>query len=276
MERIGRSWRLVAASWGVLRRDRELMLYPVISGSATLIVTVLLVFPVITSGRLADDGSSLTIADLVLLFAAYLLGYVITIFFNAALVGAASIRLQGGDPTLGDGLRIAFARLPAILGWALIAATVGMVLRAVAERGGVLGALASSIVGLAWNLVTFLVVPVLVVEDVGPIEAARRSATLLRRTWGEQIAGNVGVGLVFGLAMVAVVIGGVALATALASIEPWLGIGAAALGVLTVVVLAVLASALGTVFSAALYRFAVTGDAGAFGESTLRGAFRQR
>ena len=102
-------------------------------------------------------------------------------FCNTALVGAALIRLRGGDPTVADGFRIAASRVGPILGYALIAATVGMVLRAISERSGFLGRLVVSLVGFAWNLATFLVVPVLVVEDVGPIEAVQRSASYLGR-----------------------------------------------------------------------------------------------
>lgn len=277
MDRIGRSWRLVRASWGVLRQDKELVAYPVISSLVALVAAAVLVLPIVLSGRLTEDGSSLTLVDLVLLFLWYVLTYAITIFFNAALVGAADIRLRGGDPTFADGLRIAVSRLPAILGWAVIAATVGMILRSIAERGGVLGALAASVAGFAWNLVTFLVVPVLVVEGVGPIEAARRSGSLLRRTWGEQIAGNVSVGLVFGIAMIGVaVVGGLA-AAFLAGVSVELGVVAAVALVIGLVVLGVLAGTLGTIFSAALYRYAATGTAGpAFDEETLRATFRQR
>ncbi len=98
-------------------------------------------------------------------------------FCNTALVGAALIRLRGGDPTVADGFRIAASRVGPILGYAFIAATVGMVLRAISERSGFLGRLVVSLVGFAWNLATFLAVPVLVVEDVGPIEAVQRSAS---------------------------------------------------------------------------------------------------
>jgi hypothetical protein len=278
MGRIGRSWGLVRASWGVLRRDVELTLYPVISCLMALLASAVLLVPVAAGAWGADgDVTSLDPLGYAALFVWYVVCYGITIFFNAALVGAADIRLRGGDPTLSDGMRIALSRLPAIIGWALISATVGMVLRAVAERGGVLGAIAASVAGLAWNLITFLVVPVLVIEGVGPLEAARRSGTLLRRTWGEQVIGNVGVGLVFGLLIAGVVAGGVVIAAALASVAPVLGMLALAAIVAAVVVLGVLASTLGTIFSAALYRYAASGQVGGgFAEDTLRSAFRTR
>ena len=135
----------------------------------------------------------------VLAFLFYVVSYTVIFFCNTALVGAAMIRLEGGDPTLRDGFRIAFDRLPQIIGYALIAATVGMILRWISERAGIVGQIIIGIIGFAWNIATFLVVPVLAVEKVGPIEAIKRSAGLLRRTWGEQLVGNAGIGIVFGL-----------------------------------------------------------------------------
>ena len=127
-------------------------------------------------------------------------------FANTALVGAAMIRLQGGDPTLADGVRIASKNFLNILGYALIAATVGMILDRIREAKGnsfwnIISRWLVSIMGVAWNIATFLVVPVLAVEGVGPIEAIKRSGSLLKKTWGEQIAGNFGLGAIFGLAV---------------------------------------------------------------------------
>src|SRR5690606_12092796 len=140
-------------------------------------------------------------------FLFYLCQYFVIFFFNTALVGAAMIRLEGGDPTVSDGLRIARERMGAILGYAAIAATVGLVLRALEERAGFLGRIVIGLIGLAWTLATFLVVPVLVSQNVGPVEALKESVRLLKRSWGENLAGNVGIGLAFGLitAVVAIV-----------------------------------------------------------------------
>ena len=119
------------------------------------------------------------------------------------------IRLRGGDPTVGDGFRIAAQHFGTILSYALISATVGMILRWLSERGKGLGRIVSGIAGMAWNLATYLVVPVLVLEDVGPWQAIQRSAALLKKTWGEQIAGNLSVGLIFGLLTIVVILLGI-------------------------------------------------------------------
>jgi hypothetical protein len=193
------------------------------------------------------------------------------------LVGAAMIRLDGGDPTLGDGLRIAFSRLPKIIVYAVIAATVGMILRWISERAGIVGQIVGGIIGFAWSVATFLVVPVLVVENVGPFEAIKRSTGYLKRTWGEQIIGNVGIGLVFGVLIMLVIFAGGALAFFLFQASVMLGlIGVVAL-ILLVGVLALIGSALGGIFTASVYRYATKGDGGSmFNNEVLAAAFRQK
>lgn len=278
MERIRRSWSLVKASWGVLRADRELLLYPVASGIVTLVALALVLMIWFGSGgfgRLEDEAWS--IVDIVLLFIAYFVINTVVIFFNSALVAAANIRLQGGDPTLSDGFRIAFSHLPAILGWAAIAATVGILLQALRERGGAVGAIVSLIGTVAWSLITFLVVPILVVEGVGPIEAMKRSAALLRKTWGEQVVGSFSIGLVVGLAMAGLIVLGGAVTYLLFTAVAALGILAAVVLVIAVVLLALIGSALSGIFNIALYRYAVGEQSDEFFPAeTLAGAFRAK
>lgn len=279
MDRIRRSWQLVGSSWSVLRADKELLLYPVASGIVSFIALAVLFLIWLGSGGFdrLDDGSFGGILDLVLLFIVYFVTSVIVIFFNSALVAAANIRLEGGDPTLSDGFRIAFSHIGAILGWAAIAATVGVVLQALRERGGAAGAVVSLIGNMAWSVITFLVVPILVVEGVGPIEAIKRSASLLRKTWGEQIVGNFSIGLVIGLAFLGVLILGGIVTVVLFSIAPVLGILAGAALVAGLIILALIGSALSGIFNVALYRYAVGEDSSQFfPQETLSGAFRQK
>jgi hypothetical protein len=278
MERIRRSWELLKASWSVVRADKELVAYPIFSAIAGIVAAVLFVGAwLVTDGLDRAEGETLGLLDVVILFVFYLVGSAIVIFFNAALIAAANIRLEGGDPSLGDGFRVALSRLPAIIAWAAITATVGLVLRAIAERGGAIGTVVSIIGGMAWGLVTFLVVPVLVVEGVGPVEALKRSAGLLRTTWGEQIVGNFSIGLILGLAFLAVAVVGGVLVAVLAGVATVLGVGAAVLLVAALIVIALVGTALSGVFNIALYRYAVGKDTGGyFPQSTLAGAFRSR
>ena len=275
-DRISRSWTLVKASAAVLRSDKELLLFPVISAVATLLVAATFMVPVF--GLRLFEGGEIGPLGAVVGFLFYLCQYFVIFFFNTALVGAAMIRLEGGDPTVSDGLRIARSKIGVILGYAAIAATVGLILKALEERAGAIGRIVVGLVGVAWTLATFLVVPVLVARDVGPLDAVKQSVELLKRTWGENIAGNVGIGLAFGLLTVAVVLAVVALVVGAAFVGgAKLAILVGIVGALAIAFVAVLQAALSGIYSAALYRYAVDGQAPAgFGAGQLENAFRPK
>ena len=278
-ERLSRSWQLVKASSAVLKQDKELLLFPLISSISTLLVLACFAVPVIGLGALdgltgRGDGVISTAAYLIA-FLFYLSQYFVIFFFNAALVGAAMIRLDGGNPTLGDGLRIASSKAGSILGYAFIAATVGMILRAIQERVGFLGKIIVGILGAGWTLATYMVVPVLVTRDVGPVDAVKESAMLLKKTWGENIAGQAGLGLAFGLIQFGIIIGGILLVVGAAMTQNMpLTILTAALVVVAVLVTALIHAALAGIYSAALYRYASGGeDTAGFNTAVLRQAF---
>jgi hypothetical protein len=104
------------------------------------------------------------------------------------------IRFKGGDPTLVDGFRAAAARLPQIAGWALVAATVWLWLRVIESRSERVGEIVAGLLGMTWSAVPYFVVPVIVIERTGPVDAFRRPVSILRRTWGEALSANFGVG----------------------------------------------------------------------------------
>ena len=277
MGKFSNSWRLVQASWSVLKADKELIIFPVISAIAAAIVTLLFAVPLWVSGffdRL-DEGGSSQVLGFAVLFVFYLVLYTVINFCNAALVGAAMIRLRGGDPTAADGFQIAASHLRPIVGYAIIGATIGVILQIIRDKTDFLGDLFAGLANAAWGVMTFLVVPVLVVEDVGPIDALKRSPSLLKKTWGEQIIGNTGIGLVIGLIVVAAVLVGAAL----------IAIGSAIGGVVLAVLLAVpvvlavaaiiaVGASLKGIYTAALYRYASEGDSGTFfSEDLIRNAF---
>jgi hypothetical protein len=277
--KIQNSWKLIQASWAVLRADKELIVFPIVSTIGVLIVTATFAFPMLVAGFFDSllDGKA-DVFGYIVGFAFYVVQYTVIIFANSALVGAAMIRLEGGDPTVGDGFRIATKNLGSILGYALISATVGMILRWLSERGKLLGRLAASIGGMAWNLATYLVVPVLVVEGVGPLEAVKRSGSLLKKTWGEQIAGNFGIGAVFGLLFILVIL--LAVPVFLLVIPTGslaLIVSAIVVFVFVFVLLGLISSTLNGIYVAAVYRYAAEGESGGFFSSEMvSGAFKPR
>ena len=277
MGRFSRSWALIKASAGVLRADSELLVFPLLSSVASMLVVASFVAPLLmfsdpAMGQVGEQG--ITPLGALWLFGFYLCQYFVIFFFNSALVGAAMIRLDGGDPTLSDGLRIAWSRIGAIFGYAMIAATVGVILRAVQERAGWIGRWVVGLLGVAWTVVSFLVVPVLVSQNIGPIDAVKRSAQLLKQSWGENLIGNGGIGLLGGLLTVLVVLVGGSLAVfALISKQVGLGITLAVLTVVAALLLGLIQAALSGIYSAALYRYAEGGDAPGFDRALLQQAF---
>jgi hypothetical protein len=211
-------------------------------------------------------------------FLFYVVQYFVIIFANTALVGAAMIRLEGGDPTVKDGFKIAFERIGVILQYALISATVGMILRFLSERGKRLGRIISSLGGMAWNLATFLVVPVLVVENVGPMEAVKRSANYLKKTWGEQIAGNFSVGVIFGLISFLIVLIAIPVMFLVISTESVaLIVIAVVVFVLAFIIVGLINSTLSGIYIAAVYRYAAEGETGGFFDAEMvQGAFKPK
>jgi hypothetical protein len=279
MYRIKRSWKLMKASIEVLKLDKELLLFPLISSIAMIIIMLTFLIPTLIGGILDNIlDAGMPVFGYFVLFLFYLVQYTVVYFNSTALVGAAIIRLRGGDPTVRDGYKIAGQRILPILGWALISATVGLILKMLSnksdERRRGIGGLIASILGATWNVLTFLVVPVLAVEGLGPIEAIKRSWELLKRSWGEQISGTLSIGLIFTLIGIAggmlLLDIGVALAFWLESATPVIIFGA--LLFLFIVVISLLSSTLSGIFSAAVYAYAADGQVGLFDESLIREA----
>ena len=260
--RFSRSLELAKASFAVVRADKELMLLPVMSVFALIVIVLSLAVPVAVLGGFSTEAAQSEPLAMLGALIFYVVTYFVALFFNAALVGAAMIRMDGGNPTLGDGLRIAWARKGRILGYALIAATVGLILRAIEERVGWLGSLVVKLIGVAWAVATFLVVPVLVTRDVGPVGAVKESAELLRSTWGENLIGNFGLGLVFMLVYFAWIALGIG-AVVIASNTGYVALIAAVVlvGVVGLLAISALQATMQGVYAAALYRHATRPEA---------------
>jgi len=275
--RFSRSLELARASWSVVSADKELLLFPVLSVCALLLILGSLAVPVLALGRFTPEsvGEGAWLGA----FVFYVLAYFIALFFNTALVGAAMIRMDGGNPTLLDGLSIAWARVGRIFAYAVIAATVGLFLRALEERVGWFGRIVVKLIGVAWALATFLVVPVLVSREVGPVDAVKESASLLRETWGENLIGNVGLSLVFGAAYFALfLVGGALVWFGAATQLPVLVATILLACVIAFLVLATLHSTMQGVYSAALYRYATANGAATpgFDNDLMALAFKQK
>lgn len=272
------SWSLIKSSAKVLEADRELLIFPILSGISMLLLSAVFFVPMLLVGyfgRVSDQG--LQIVDYLILFLFYLLQYLVIFFCNTALVGAAMIRIRGGDPTVRDGLKIAFDRFEAIFFYSLIASTVGMLLSFIKERGNNASKVITSIFGFVWNVATFLVVPVLAVEDVGPIEAIKRSVSYLKKTWGEQLVGSFSISAVFQLVTVLIIAAAVIFVVLLinANAQAWIYVAVGAVTILLILAIALVNTTLKGIYTAAVYQYASTGDAGSYFETeAVQNAFR--
>lgn len=276
MGRFAHTWELFKASWGVLRQDKELVLLPVLSLVAGLLVVAVFAVPFLAVNddvTSASGEAGLEPMGWVILAVAGIVMAVVTVFFTGALVAGAHQRLTGGDPTVGSALGTAMERFTGLVSWAVVNATVGF-LFAQLERFGLVGQIVRRILDVAWALVTFLTIPIVVIEGVGPIAALKRSAELFKRTWGENVIAQFGFGLIGVVAMLPGLLVGGALAASGTSALVVLGV---AVMVLSVLAVSVVVSALSGIFRTALYLYAATGQVvPAFGGTDLANAFRPK
>jgi hypothetical protein len=278
-ERLSNSFALARSSWQVLRTDKQLVVFPILSGIASVLVTASFLLPFLINQDLLDNlqkNAQWVLA--VGAFAFYFCSYFVIIFFNAALISCALMRFNGRAPTLGDGLRAAGLRLPQILAWALVSASVGMILKLIENANERVGAFISSILGTVWTVLTYFVVPVLVVEKVGPMEAIKRSTAILKRTWGEALVGRFGLGLfVLLLAIPGILLLFIGVALVGGGQPVALGLAVIALAVLYFLGVAAIGTALQGIFVSALYQYASQGEVPVgFDAATMRGAFGRK
>ncbi len=262
--------------WRVLKEDKSLLVFPLISGICCLLLLASFAIPLYLTGAWqppAHDAAPLQQAIYYgTLFSFYFCNYFIVVFFNAAIVACAAIRMGGGNPTVGDGLRAAVSRLPVIFGWAVVSASVGLILRVIEDRSDKVGQIVAGLLGMAWTVISFLVVPILVIENKGPIAALQDSTALLKKTWGEQLVSNFSFGGIFFLLAVpafALIFLGFYVGGAIA------GIACVVLAAIYLILLALIQSALQAIFQTALYLYARDGQVPAgFRSEVLEGALR--
>jgi Family of unknown function (DUF6159) len=275
MGRLSNTLDLAKVSWAVLKKDRELLVIPVLSFVSAIVVLAALMIPAIalidTSGT-GEDGSGGPALAIIGIIAALALS-IISVFFNGALVAGAHERLTGGDPTVSSAMRRAMSRIGGLLPWAMLTGSVGLVLQALRERAGLLGRFVIGLVGMAWEVATFLVVPAIIIDEHGAVDGLKRSGALLKDTWGENIAARVGFGLLGFIAIIPAVIL-VAIMGSLGGVALVVGI---VIAVAYIALVVVVLTALNAIFQTALYLYATSGTVPTgFENSNLRNSFSRR
>lgn len=270
LTRISNGWELAKLSFATINKNRSLLLFPIISLFS--LVVVLATFAGGTfflagdkiEAMLEDDQSG-RMWGYGIVFLYYLINYFVIVFFNAALIHCAVKTLNDEETSVSDGISFAFSKVDKILGWSVLSATVGTLLQILHDAGKI-GQFVASLIGIAWSILTFFVVPVLIYEDKGVIESVKESGRLIKAKWGESLAANVS----FGFFHFAGILLAIAVGIMLASVNLALGIVA---GVAIALFVSTLISAAQTVFVAAVYNHVTGGPIGNFDGDTLDSVF---
>jgi hypothetical protein len=274
MNSFNRSFGLVKESFNVLKKDKEIMLFPIISG---VVGIALLGFLLVSMLSTSLPGDTSNVTSYLLLFIYYLASYFTVIFFNTGLVTCANIRMNGGDPKFSDGMNNAMKNVGKIFVWALISATVGIILRRLSERSGLVGRIILGLIGMAWSLLTFFVVPIMIFENASVTDSIKKSGALFKKTWGENVIGQFSMGFLFFLlallGLIPLIIGmSFVMAGSVALMIPFVG-----LAFLYWIMLAVISTSLNGIFLTALYNYASKGVVPAgFSEESIKGAWKTK
>lgn len=282
MGRIRRGWELTKKAWGVVRSNPGLVKLPIYGGLTAFIAFIVFGVPGMVLIAVEQDSASANAAyvggGILIAIGAYLSSFAI-IYFNVALAAAADSAFQTGTADTSAGLALARSRMKVIAQWALVAAIVSLIFNLLRERGGLVGQIAAGLGAAIWSLVTFLIAPVLAFEGLGPFAAIKRSSSMFKQKWGQQITGNLAIGLISGLAMflgILLAVGGVFAITA-GGAAVVAGGGLLLLGIVVFFVAAVVGGAVRGVFGVALYRYIVSEQVvGPFTVEELEGSVKQK
>jgi Family of unknown function (DUF6159) len=256
MSRMRRGWALTKKSWALLRENRELLRFPLYGAAATIVCAVIVVGPGV---YLIDDGQ-VALGGPLAVIGFYLLA-VIGTFFSVGLAATADMIFHGREATVGDGIAVARSRLSQIAGWAAVSTVVGLILSGLENQAGILGSVFGRLLAVGWSLITFLAAPVIALEGTGPFETLKRSGSLFKSRWGQQVTGNIAIGgavFLLGIlpSMLLVAAGVLIWAT-----TSFLGALLLVLGVIGFAISVLISSALSGIFGVALYRYALDGEA---------------
>jgi hypothetical protein len=272
MSRIKRGWGLTKKSWALLNEHRELIRFPLYGAVATTLLAIVFLGP----GLYLFDQDELAGAIPLIVIGVYVLS-VVGFYFSVGLAACADMIFRGQQATVSDGLAVARSRLAQISGWAAISTAISLVMGLLENQGGIGGQIAARLVGMAWSLVTFLAVPVIAIEGTGPVETIKRSASMFRQRWGQQITGNVAIGgAVFLLGVLPAVLL-IVVGVAVWSSASFLGALLVVVGALALAIALLVSKALSGIFGVALYRYALDGETvGPFTREELESAVRTK
>jgi len=271
-DRLSNGWKIARNSFKVLQANKQLIIFPFLSG-----ISLMLVIGTFFTGILANAGwdfdrmeemSSFSIYFTMFLF--YIANYFIIVFFNMALVHCTRLYFHGEEVTVGKGLRFSLSRIGAIFSWAIFAAIVGTILKAIQENSGILGKIITGVIGIIWSVATFFVVPIIAYENLGPLKAFKRSSQMMKEKWGESLGANFSLGLI---QLIGMFIVGAVLFILGSLIHPLVGIALAILGIFVVIAII---SATQTIFISAVYHNITNDPVTHFSQQMIDDLFQEK
>jgi hypothetical protein len=267
--KLSNGWKLAKMSLQVLKENKQLIVFPILAGASfLLIIGSFIVGTMSVAGWNIDNiDTPDTALQYGLIFGFYLVNYFIIVFFNVALTHCTRLYFRGEEVTIRAGLLFSFSRIGAILSWALFAATVGTILKAIQENFGFLGKILGGLLGIVWTVTTFFVVPIIAYENVGPLAAYKRSAQMMKQKWGESIAASFSFGALQVVAFFVIVIPMLVLATVIDPMIPGI------IAVVALLLIVAVVNACQSIFISAVYHNQEELPSGYFGGDVLEHLF---
>jgi len=168
----------------VLRAHPKLLAFPLLGGiSGVAFIATLFGGLFVTGPLFRDPGPALLGA----LFVAYLVETFVASFFSAALIAATREAFRGEEPRIGPAVATAWDRKGPLLAWSLVAAVVGVIIKGIESQDNLVGQLLAGLFTVAWSVMTYFVVPVIVFRDPSVREMFEESASTFKDTWGESL-----------------------------------------------------------------------------------------
>lgn len=268
-DKLSNGWKIAMNSFKILRANKQLIIFPILSGISLILIigsyfTALLGAAGWEIDNIANpDG----ITAYLIIIAFYVVNYFVVVFFNMALIHCTRLYFKGEEATVAKGLAFSMSRIGVIFSWSLFAGTVGALLKIVQEESGIIGRIITGILGIVWSIATFFVVPVIAYENLGPIDAFKRSSQLMKKKWGESLGATFSFGLI---QFIAIAVCGIVLFMVGSLIHPVAGAALAILGAFTIITIM---SAAQTIFVSAVYHDVTDDPVTHFNKSLIDGLF---
>lgn len=271
-DRLSNGWTLAMNSFKVLKENKQLIIFPLLSGISLVLVmgSFVLVFLGINGWPGEDAEDPRTLGNYLFMFLFYLVNYFVVVFFNMALIHCTRLYFRGEEVSVNAGLRFSLSRIGSIFSWAVFAATVGTILRIIQEESGFIGKIITGIIGIVWSIATFFVVPIIAYENLGPIAAFKRSSQLMKQKWGESLGATFSFGLIQFIAMIILMIPCFIIGSL---VGPFLGVALALMGAF---IISAVFSAAQTIFVSAVYHNITDEPVKHFNQQMIDGLFQKK